>query len=77
MKHFSQKYAHLFMGQYMWLHWRSSIVREEGLINEGRHHLLLLHKQVHDNRRITAGNKGLDYNWVWELGEVGVFSTEN
>ena len=32
---------------------RSSTVQEEGLTNEGRHHLLLLHKQVHDKRGIT------------------------
>ena len=27
------------------------MVQEEGLTNEGRHHLLLLHKQVHDKSR--------------------------
>ena len=31
----------------------SSTVQEEGLTNEGRHHLLLLHKQVHDKRSIA------------------------
>ena len=32
----------------------SSTVQEEGLTNEGRHHLLLLHtsKQVHDKREL-------------------------
>ena len=29
-------------------HRRSSTVQEEGLTNEGRHHSLLLHKQVHN-----------------------------
>ena len=30
-------------------------MQEKGLTNEGRHHLLLLHKQAHDKRsRITA-----------------------
>ena len=28
-------------------------MQEEGLTNEGRHHLLLLHKQAHDNRGIA------------------------
>ena len=28
-------------------------MQEEGLINEGRHHLLLLHNQVHDKRGIA------------------------
>ena len=32
---------------------RSSIVQEEELTNEGRHYLLLLHKQVHDKRGIA------------------------
>ena len=33
-------------------HLRSSTVQEEGLTNEGRHHLLLLHKQECDKRGI-------------------------
>ena len=28
-------------------HQKSGTVQEEGLTNEGRHHLLLLHKQAH------------------------------
>ena len=35
-------------------HRRSSAVQGEGLTNEGRHYLLLLHKQTHDNRDIAA-----------------------
>ena len=33
-------------------HQRSSTVQEEGLKNEGRQHLLLLHDQAHDKRGI-------------------------
>ena len=32
---------------------RSSTVQEEGLTNESRHHLLLLHKQARDKRDIA------------------------
>ena len=35
-------------------HQRSSTVGEEGLTNEGRHQLMLLHKQVDEKRQITA-----------------------
>ena len=34
-------------------HWRSSTGQEEGLTIEGKHNLLLLHKQVHDKRGIA------------------------
>ena len=34
-------------------HRRSSTVQEEGLTDEGRHHLLSLHKQAHDKRGIA------------------------
>ena len=32
---------------------RSSTLQEKGPTNEGMHHLLLLHKQVHDKRGIA------------------------
>ena len=34
-------------------HWRCSTVQEEGLTNDGRHHLLVLHKPAHDNEGIA------------------------
>ena len=45
----SQKYAHLFMLQYMLLcNYVKQEAPEEGLTNEGRLHSLLLCKQAHD-----------------------------
>ena len=35
-------------------HQRSSTVQEEWLTNEGRYDLMLLYKQAHDKRGITA-----------------------
>jgi len=43
----SRKYAHSTCYQ------RNSTVQKEGLFNEARHHLLLLHKQAHDKRSIA------------------------
>ena len=43
-------------------HWRSSTVQEEGLENEGKHHLLLLHKQAHDKRGIAESLHVVIYN---------------
>ena len=34
-------------------HGRSSTLQVEGLTNEGKHHLLLLHNQAHDKRGIA------------------------
>ena len=47
---------------YATVHQRSSTVQEEGLTNEGGHHLLLLHNQAHDKRDIEESyiNIGLD-----------------
>ena len=39
-------------------HGRSSTVQEEGLKNEGRHHLLLLHKQALDKKGIVESLHG-------------------
>ena len=53
---FSQKHTYLLMPQYTWLckkHRRSISVQEEGLMNKGRYHLLLLHRQGHDKRGIA------------------------
>ena len=50
--------------------WKSNTVHEEGLANEGRHHLLLLHKQALDKRGIAEPlheyiNRDRLYSCVW------------
>ena len=46
--HIMQDYQHhIIMVMSSKKHWRSNTVQEEGVINEGRHHLLLLRKQAH------------------------------
>ena len=51
-------------------------MQEEGLANEGRHHLLLLHKQVHD-KRATAGSLHVYLNRArLNACEVGIFLRE-
>ena len=54
-------------------HWRSSTVQEEGLTNEGRHHLLLLHKQVHDKRGIAELLHAQITRARLTVCEVGIF----
>ena len=55
-------------------HWRSYTAQEEGLKNEGRHHLLLLLEQKHDKESIA------EVSYVNRAKpsacEVGVFSRE-
>ena len=62
------------MPQYM--HRRSSTVQEEGLTNEGRHHLLLLRKQAHDKRDIEEILHAQITRARLTACEVGVFSRE-
>ena len=53
-------------------HRKSHTVQEEGLTNEGRHDLLLLHKLAHDKRGVEEAYKnraGLS------AGEVRIFCT--
>ena len=60
-------------------HQRSCTVQEEGLIKEGRHLLLLLHKQVHNKRghcKITACVRTCKYRARLTACEVGVFLRE-
>ena len=55
---FSRKYAQLFRQHAVHpvmsskKHQRSSTVQEKELAKEGRNHLLLLHKQVHDRETL-------------------------
>ena len=51
----SRKCIHPFMPQYKWIckEQRNSTGQGEGLTNEGRHWLLLVHKQVHDKEGIA------------------------
>ena len=51
-------------------------MQEEGLINEGRHHLLLLHNQVHDKRGIVESLQVYITMARLTLCEVGVFWRE-
>ena len=51
-------------------HQRSGATQEEGLTNEGRHHLLLLYKQAHDKRSIAEHSLVLRLSpsrrgWEW------------
>ena len=48
----SQKYAHLFELWYMWFCYTEE-AEEEGLMNKGRYHLLLLHEQALDKKGIA------------------------
>ena len=57
-------------------HKRSSIVQEEELTNEGRHHLLLLHKQAHDKRNIAESLYAHTNRARLTACEVGIFSRE-
>ena len=57
-------------------HQRSSIVQEEGLTNEGRHHLLLSHKQVHDKSGIAESLHAYITRAKLTVYEVGVFSRD-
>ena len=57
-------------------HQRSSTLQEEGLINEGRHHLLLLHKQVHYKRSIAELLHAYITRARQTACEVGIFSRE-
>ena len=52
------------------MHW------EEGLTNEGRHHLLLLRKQAHDKRGIEESLHAQITRARLTACEVGVFSRE-
>ena len=55
-------------------HRRSSTVQEDGVTNEGRHHLLfILHEQAHDKRGIA---EPLHVYINIAASEVGVFSSE-
>ena len=51
-------------------------MQEEGLTNEGRHHLLLLRKQVHDKRGIAESLHAQITRARLTACEVGVFSRE-
>ena len=54
-------------------HQRSSTVQEERLAKEGRHHLLLLHKQEHDQRHCRITISVHKYGYVWHghmFGEI-------
>ena len=57
-------------------HQRNSTVQEEGLTNEGRHHLLLLRKQAHDKRGIAESLHAQIIRARLTVYEVGVFSRE-
>ena len=57
-------------------HRRSSTTQEEGLTNEGRHNLLLLHKQAHDKRGIAESLHAQITRARLTVCEVGVFSRE-
>ena len=49
-------------------------MQEEGLTNEGRHHLLLLHKQAHDKRGIAESLRAQITRVKLTACEVGVAS---
>ena len=51
-------------------------MQEEGLTNEGRDYLLLLHKQVHDKRGIAESLHAQITRARLTACEVGVFSRE-
>ena len=51
-------------------------MQEEGLTNEGRHHLLLLHKQAHDKRGIEESLHAQIARARQTVCEVGVFLRE-
>ena len=51
-------------------------MQEEGLTNEGRHHWLLLHKQVHDKRGIAESLHAYINMAGLTAPEVGIFSEE-
>ena len=57
-------------------HQRSSAVQEEGLRNEDRHHLLLLHEQVHDKRGIVESLQVYTNRARLTVYKVDVFSSE-
>ena len=57
-------------------HRRSSTVQGEGLTNEGRHNLLLLHEQVHDKRGIAESLHTYITRARLTACEVSVFSRE-
>ena len=48
-------------------------MQEEGLTNEGRHHWLLLHKQVHDKRGIAESLHAQITRARLTVCEVGIF----
>ena len=51
-------------------------MQEEGLTNEGRHDLLLLHKQVHDKRSNAESLRAYIARARLTACEMGVFSRE-
>ena len=55
-------------------HRRSSTVQEEGLTNEGRHHLLLLYKKAHERSAIAESLQA--YITRLTVCEVGIFLRE-
>ena len=55
-------------------HHRSSTVQEEGLTNEGRHHLLLLCNHAHDKRGTAESRHAQITRAKLTACEVGVFS---
>ena len=57
-------------------HGRSSTLQEEGLTNEGKHHLLLLHNQAHDKRGIAELLHAHITRARVTACELGVFSRE-
>ena len=60
---------------------KQAAVQEEGLTNEGKHHMLLLHKQVQNKRVIDKrGIEELVHEYITGAGltgcEIGAFSWE-
>ena len=51
-------------------------MQEEGLKNEGRHHLLLLYKKAHDRNGIAESLQAYITRARLTVGEVGIFLKE-